>query len=65
MLAKEIKLDPTIMVLPLITTTVDNCSILIYFVIAVNIMSIWQEYYKYYKYIKFLYKNWQGIISNI
>ena len=40
MLAKKLKLDPAIMASPLITTIVDTCSILIYFVIAVNIMNI-------------------------
>ena len=40
MLAKKLKLDPAIMASPLITTIVDTCSILIYFLIAVNLMSI-------------------------
>lgn len=38
--AKKIKLDPAIMAAPLITTIVDICSVLIYFVVATAILDI-------------------------
>lgn len=40
MLAKRLKLDPTLMAAPLITTIVDTCSLVIYFAIAVRIMRL-------------------------
>ena len=40
LLAKRLKLDPAIMAAPLITTLVDVCSILVYFMIATNIMGL-------------------------
>lgn len=40
MLAKKLKLDPAIMAAPLITTIVDTCSVLVFFNVAVLIMSI-------------------------
>lgn len=40
MLAKRLKLDPAIMAAPLITTIVDTCSVLIYFMIATNILGL-------------------------
>ena len=39
-LAKKLKLDPAVMVAPLITTLVDICSILVYFEIATAIMGL-------------------------
>lgn len=36
--AKALKLDPAIMATPLITTIVDSCSLLIYFIVATNIL---------------------------
>ena len=39
-LAKKLKLDPAIMASPLITTIVDICSVLIYFVVATSILKI-------------------------
>ena len=39
-IAKRLKLDPAIMAAPLITTLVDVCSILVYFMIATNIMGL-------------------------
>lgn len=38
--AKKVKLDPAIMASPLITTIVDICSVLIYFVVATMVLSI-------------------------
>ena len=38
--AKKLKLDPAIMASPLITTIVDICSVLIYFVVATSILHI-------------------------
>ncbi len=40
MLAKRLKLDPAIMAAPLITTIVDTCSVLIYFMIATNVLGL-------------------------
>lgn len=40
MLAKKLKLDPAIMAAPLITTIVDTCSVLVFFNVAVIILSI-------------------------
>ena len=39
MLAKKVRLDPAIMAAPLITTTVDACSVLLYFAIASRVFS--------------------------
>lgn len=38
--AKKVKLDPAIMASPLITTIVDICSVLIYFVVATMVLSL-------------------------
>ena len=38
--AKKVKLDPAIMASPLITTIVDICSVLIYFVVATMVLNI-------------------------
>lgn len=37
-LAKKIKLDPTVMATPLITTTVDVCAMLVYFGLAIKLL---------------------------
>lgn len=40
LLAKKVRLDPAIMASPLITTVVDTCSIIIYFVFATHLLDI-------------------------
>lgn len=40
LLAKQVHLDPAIMAAPLITTLVDTCSIIVYFMIATKIFNI-------------------------
>ena len=40
MLAKRLNLDPAIMASPLITTIVDTCAVLLYFNIAIAVLSI-------------------------
>ena len=40
MLAKKLKLDPAIMASPLITTIVDTCSVLIYFMVATAVLGL-------------------------
>lgn len=39
-IAKKLKLDPTVMATPLITTAVDVCAMLVYFGLAVKLLSI-------------------------
>ena len=40
LLAKQVHLDPAIMAAPLITTLVDTCSIIVYFMIATRIFNL-------------------------